>query len=250
MSSLHYYNSMTCDQKNSIALFLDSVNDFLGSGYASKKEYSFLDDSPYEPSRKAQAVEKKIDTFEVASDSLQRIINEVYVCTNCPLHKTRKLPVSGEGVREPAVLVIGEAPGAEEDKAGRPFVGPAGRLLDKMLSSIDLSREKQCFITNVVKCRPPSNRDPSPDEISSCMPFFARQLALLKPKLILSLGRISTQWLLQTDESISSLRGQWKSYQGIPFLPTYHPSALLRNESWKRPAWEDLKMFKAKLQEL
>ncbi|MDR2149319.1 MAG: uracil-DNA glycosylase [Spirochaetaceae bacterium] len=249
---------MTAERKQSLALFLATLDDLLGSGYASKREYSFSKD-PSSSDPPAQPVQEQKEQEPVAlhaalkkpvpPDSLHRIINEVYICTACPLHKTRISGVPGEGVEHPVVLVVGEGPGAQEDKTGRPFVGPAGQLLDKMLSSIDLSREKQCFITNIVKCRPPLNRDPQLEEMEACMPFFSRQLALLKPKLILSLGRIATQWLLQTNETITKLHGQWKDYKGIPFLPTYHPSALLHNEMWKRPAWEDLKILRAKLQE-
>jgi DNA polymerase len=247
---------MTAEQKYNLALFLATLEDMLCTGYASKRAYSFspdIVDAAAEPAEEQKEQEPLVSPAlqePVPPDSLSRVANEVYICTACPLHKTRTATVPGEGVEKPIVLVIGEGPGAEENKSGRPFVGPAGQLLDKMLASINLSREKQCFITNVVKCRPPFNRDPQPDEMLSCMPFLARQIDLLKPKLILSLGRISTQWLLQTDEAISRLRGQWKDYHGIPFLPTYHPSALLHNEMWKRPAWEDLKTLKARLQEL
>jgi DNA polymerase len=150
-------------------------------------------------------------------------------------------------------LVIGEGPGAEEDATGRPFVGKAGKLLDDMLASrgqIGLYRDKNCFIANVVKCRPPENRDPLPEEIAACAPFLARQIALLKPRIILAAGRISAQTLLRAEEGIGKLRGRFYDYGGIPLLPTYHPSALLRNEDLKRPAWEDLKTLRSKLSEL
>jgi DNA polymerase len=150
-------------------------------------------------------------------------------------------------------MVIGEGPGADEDAAGRPFVGRAGKLLDDMLASrgqIGLYRDKNCFIANVVKCRPPENRDPLPEETAACAPFLARQIALLKPLLILAVGRISAQTLLKTGEGIGKLRGRFYDYEGVPLLPTYHPSALLRSPELKRPVWEDLKKLRTKLTEL
>jgi DNA polymerase len=187
-------------------------------------------------------------------------------CAACALSEKRTQGVPGEGAANPLVLVIGEAPGADEDASGRPFVGKAGQLLDKMLASIGLYRRKNCFIANVVKCRPPGNRDPRPDEIVFCGRFLRRQIALLRPKAILCAGRISAQTMLRTDTGIGKLRGRFESYQpddafdgfdasggsagAIPLLATYHPSALLRDEGYKRPAWEDLKMLRTKLVEL
>ncbi len=144
-------------------------------------------------------------------------------------------------------MVVGEGPGAEEDKQGMPFVGPAGQLLDKMLASIGLSREKNAFIANVVKCRPPMNRDPAPDEQAACAPYLSRQIAVLRPRYILSAGRISTQALLGVREPVTRLRGRFHDFRGIPLLATYHPSALLRDESLKRPAWEDLKLLRDRM---
>ena len=144
----------------------------------------------------------------------------------------------------PLVLVIGEGPGADEDASGRPFVGKAGQLLDRMLGAVDLSRETNCFIANVVKCRPPNNRDPLPEEIAACAPFLDRQLALLKPRMILCLGRVAMQSLLHTDAGIGRLRGKLTVYKEFSLLGTYHPSALLRDASLKRAAWEDLKVLR------
>ena len=165
--------------------------------------------------------------------------------------------MAGEGPEELSrltnsveVMVIGEGPGADEDRQGRPFVGKAGQLLDKMLEAIQLSRKTNCYITNVVKCRPPQNRDPAPEERSCCAAFLDAQIRLLRPKMILVMGRIAAQHLLQTSDGIGKLRGRFFDYQGIPLMPTYHPSALLRDESLKRPAWEDLKRFRARLHEL
>jgi DNA polymerase len=144
-------------------------------------------------------------------------------------------------------MVVGEGPGADEDASGLPFVGPAGKLLDKMLSSIGLSRETNCFIANVVKCRPPQNRDPAADEQAACLGFLRRQIALLRPRAILCVGRIASGALLGTADGVGKLRGKWFDFEGLPLLVTYHPSALLRDDSYKRPAWEDLKLFRERL---
>ena len=189
--------------------------------------------------------------------SMQEIYAAVAQCSACVLGQTRTHPVAGEGPEELSrltnsveVMVIGEGPGADEDRQGRPFVGRAGQLLDKMLEAIQLSRKTNCYITNVVKCRPPQNRDPAPEERSCCAAFLDAQIRFLRPKMILVMGRIAAQHLLQTSDGIGKLRGRFFDYQGIPLMPTYHPSALLRDESLKRPAWEDLKRFRARLHEL
>lgn len=182
--------------------------------------------------------------------TLDSIAQKIAVCQNCILAKTRKHAVPGEGVPNPAVLVIGEGPGADEDAQGRPFVGKAGQLLDKMLAAIQLDRAKNCFIANIVKCRPPMNRDPSPEECAACSAFLQAQIHVLKPKMILALGRIALQKLQDTSIGITKMHGKLLDYNGIPFMATFHPSALLRDETYKRPAWEDLKMFRAKLLEL
>ena len=189
--------------------------------------------------------------------SMQEIYTAVAQCSACVLGQTRTHPVAGEGPEELSrltnsveVMVIGEGPGADEDRQGRPCVGRAGQLLDKMLEAIQLSRKTNCYITNVVKCRPPQNRDPAPEERSCCAAFLDAQIRLLRPKMILVMGRIAAQHLLQTSDGIGKLRGRFFDYQGIPLMPTYHPSALLRDESLKRPAWEDLKRFRARLHEL
>ncbi|MDR1126843.1 MAG: uracil-DNA glycosylase [Treponema sp.] len=226
---------MNVNEKQSIALFLDTAEDFLRDGHW-----------------RDRAMPQWTDDEEGASsdqppDSLEKIAEEVRACSDCGLCALRILAVPGEGAREPVVLVVGEAPGAEEDSVGRPFVGRAGKLLDKMLASIGLSRQSNCFIANMVKCRPPGNRDPLPDEIAACGRFFSRQFALLQPKVVLCVGRIAAQALLKTNEGIGNLRGRFFDYNGVPLIATFHPSALLRSESLKRPAWEDLKVLKAKL---
>lgn len=183
---------------------------------------------------------------EVCTDTVETIAAEVARCRLCPLHETRTCAVPGAGVPHPLVMVVGEGPGADEDQTGQPFVGKAGNLLDKMLAAIDLSRANNTFITNVVKCRPPGNRDPHPDsEVTPCIPYLDRQITVLQPTIILVLGRIALHNLVHTTDGIGKLHGQILSYRSIPLMPTYHPSALLRDETLKRPAWEDLKRLRS-----
>lgn len=161
-------------------------------------------------------------------------------CTGCELHKTRTQGVPGVGDESAEWLVIGEAPGADEDAQGEPFVGQAGRLLDAMLAAIGLARGDNVYIANVLKSRPPGNRNPAPEEIAACMPYLERQVQLIQPKIILALGRFAAQTLLDTEEAIGRLRGRVHRYQGIPLVVTYHPAYLLRNLPDKEKAWEDL----------
>ncbi len=178
---------------------------------------------------------------------LDSIAHKIASCQRCQLCAGRTNTVPGIGVARPLVMVIGEAPGHDEDVRGEPFVGAAGQLLDKMLASIQLGRHDNCFIANIVKCRPHGNRDPLPEEAAACASFLQAQIHILQPRSILTVGRIAVQNLLNTSVGINRLRGQFYEYNGIPLLPTYHPSALLRNEDLKRPAWEDLKLFRTKL---
>ena len=156
--------------------------------------------------------------------------------------------VFGVGNPRARVVFVGEAPGREEDEKGEPFVGEAGRLLDRILFAMGLTRE-EVYICNVEKCRPPGNRDPSPEEIAACEPFLKRQLAAIRPQLIVTLGRFAAQTLLREATPIGRLRGCWREYQGIPLMPTYHPAFLLRNPSGKREVWEDMKQVMARLRE-
>lgn len=165
---------------------------------------------------------------------------EVSGCTKCGLHKTRTQTVFGVGDESADWMLIGEAPGAEEDRLGDPFVGQAGRLLDNMLAAIGLSRRKNVYIANVLKCRPPGNRNPAPDEVEQCTPYLLRQIELIQPKLIVAMGRFAAQTLLATDASIASLRGRVHRYAGVPLIVTYHPAYLLRTLEDKAKAWEDL----------
>jgi len=164
----------------------------------------------------------------------------VAACEACGLRKTCTQTVFGVGDEQADWLLVGEAPGAEEDARGEPFVGQAGRLLDNMLAAIGLSRGDNVYICNVLKCRPPGNRNPEPYEVAQCSPHLLRQLELIKPKLILAMGRFAVQTLLGTESSIASLRGRLHRYQGVPLIVTYHPAYLLRNLPDKAKAWEDL----------
>ena len=178
-------------------------------------------------------------------ETLEHIEGEVLRCAKCRLALNRKYAAFGEGVLTPEVLVVGEGPGEEEDKQARPFVGPAGKLLDRMLAAVDLDRGRNCYITNIVKCRPPMNRDPAPDERETCLPYLERQIRFLRPKVILALGRTAAQTLLKSERGVAALRGTLHDRRGVPLLVTYHPSAILRDEALKRPAWEDLKRLRA-----
>lgn len=161
-------------------------------------------------------------------------------CTSCRLCEKRTNTVFGVGDREADWMLIGEAPGENEDKQGEPFVGQAGKLLDNMLQSLALKRGDNVYIANVIKCRPPGNRNPEPDEVARCEPYLQRQVALVKPKLIVALGRFAAQTLLKTDASIASLRGRVHTYEGVPVIVTYHPAYLLRSLQDKSKAWADL----------
>ncbi|MDP2790684.1 MAG: uracil-DNA glycosylase [Rectinemataceae bacterium] len=176
--------------------------------------------------------------------TIEALQAKALACTACPLASGRNNVVFGQGVAAPTVLIVGEGPGAEEDRLGQPFVGASGQLLDKMLGSIGLSRTENCYIANVVKCRPPNNREPAPDERAACMPYLREQIKLLAPKAILCAGRTAAQALLGTTEGINRLRNRALEYEGIPVVATFHPSALLRDETLKRPAWEDLKRLR------
>jgi uracil-DNA glycosylase family 4 len=176
-------------------------------------------------------------------DSLQGLNEQISGCLKCELGQTRTNFVFGVGNPKSPVMFIGEAPGAEEDARGEPFVGRAGQLLNKIIEAVGMKRE-DVYICNILKCRPPNNRDPLPAEMELCSPYLMKQIELIKPKFIICLGRISAQWLLQTNGTLTSLRGKFHDFQGAKLIVTYHPAALLRNPNWKRPAWDDMKMFK------
>jgi uracil-DNA glycosylase family 4 len=173
--------------------------------------------------------------------SLTELSTAISTCTLCPLYKDAKNPVPGEGNPHAGFMCVGEAPGASEDELGRPFVGQAGQLLDKILAAIKLSRN-EVYICNVLKHRPPGNRNPMPDEVQACSPYLLRQIELIQPRVIVALGTFAAQTLLNTREGIGKLRGRIHRYYGVPLIVTYHPAALLRNPSWKKPTWEDVQL--------
>ena len=176
-----------------------------------------------------------------ALPDLAALATMVAACEKCGLHVTRHLTVPGEGDPRAGFVVVGEAPGATEDETGRPFVGRAGKLLDDILKAIGFARE-QVFICNVLKCRPPGNRDPEPIEVAACSPFLHRQLELVGPRVILAMGRPAAATLLGSTASLADLRQKVHTYRGIPLIVTYHPAALLRNPNWKRPTWDDVRL--------
>lgn len=233
---------MTSAEKSELFAFLNTAEGWI-SGYRMNIPAPSFTDSP----------EQDIDTIGMEPcefASIDLLAEAVRSCQACRLCETRTLAVPGEGpadISAARVMVIGEGPGADEDSSGRPFVGKAGQLLDKMLLAIDLSRTTNCYIANIVKCRPPQNREPAPDESAACIHFLKCQIALVKPVMILAVGRTAAQNLLGTTDGINKLRGRFFDFGGILLLPTFHPSALLRDETLKRPAWEDLKLFRAEL---
>ena len=253
---------MTKDDKIKIYNLLKTASDNL-CGYASPdfagEMPEFLDDITVSGEQLAVSGEQlavsgagsagKIpeSTQNAVDSTLSNINKKISECKRCALCANRHNVVPGMGVENPLVLVIGEGPGEEEDKQGKPFVGPAGQLLDKMLGAIGLSREKNCYIANIVKCRPPANRNPLPEEADACRPFLDAQIAALKPKAILCAGSVAVKNLFHSNDGVMKLHGQVLDFNGIPVVTTWHPSALLRAPENKRPAWEDLKVFKSVL---
>jgi DNA polymerase len=178
--------------------------------------------------------------------ALARLREEIGDCTRCKLHAGRTNVVFGDGDPRARLVFVGEGPGHDEDLSGLPFVGAAGHLLTKIIAAIGLQRQ-DVYICNVVKCRPPGNRDPEPDEVATCGPFLRRQLAILAPRVVVALGRPAAHFLLETAEPIGKLRGRFRDLGGARVMPTFHPAYLLRNESAKRPVWEDMKLVREAL---
>ncbi len=191
-----------------------------------------------------------VSTNEGKRAALAELFYSLRDCNGCALNGMRKKLVFGAGNAQAPILVVGEAPGEEEDRKGLPFVGPAGELLTKMLGAINLDRSKDVFITNVLKCRPPGNRNPEVSEIQACSPVLQRQIAIIAPKAILLLGRVAAQEVLKTSAGVRELREKTHDYNGIPCTVTYHPSMLLRNSRFKVFAWEDLKRFRELIRQL
>jgi uracil-DNA glycosylase family 4 len=183
---------------------------------------------------------------KIPGETLLKVREDLGECTRCKLHKTRNKIVFGDGSAKAQLVFVGEGPGADEDAQGLPFVGRAGKLLTQMIEAMGLQRS-DVYICNVVKCRPPGNRQPEPDEVEKCSPFLFRQLDVLQPKVIVCLGATAAQTLLQTNRGISHFRGQWMDFRGYKMLATYHPAYLLRNPAAKGDVWKDLQKVMAEL---
>lgn len=191
-----------------------------------------------EPQEKAKVVASRI-----GSAGYEELREAALACTRCRLAEGRRTVVFSDGNPAGRLMVVGEAPGAREDATGLPFVGQAGKLLDLMLASVALSRKDSVYICNVLKCRPPGNRNPLQDEIESCAPLLKRQIELVAPEVLLAVGSFAAQWLTGSTKALGRLRGEVYGYQGVPLVVTYHPAALLRNPGWSRLAWEDLQLL-------
>jgi len=187
--------------------------------------------------------EQKIILSEDNQSLLDKVVEEMGECKRCKLHPMRKNIVFGVGSSNARLMFVGEAPGAEEDEQGIPFVGKAGHLLTKIIEAIDLKRS-DVYIANIIKCRPPSNRNPDEDEITTCIPFLKKQIEIIAPEIVCTLGNIATRSLLDTDIGVTKLRGRFHERSGLKIMPTYHPSYLLRDQSKKRETWEDMKKVK------
>lgn len=200
---------------------------------------------------KVERVKKNIEDNAIDSKEYEPDLNEVCRdmadCKLCPLGKTRRNLVFGDGNHQAKVVFVGEAPGADEDEQGLPFVGRAGQLLTKIIEAMGLQR-KDVYICNILKCRPPQNRNPLPEEITACEPFLKKQLKIISPRIICALGTFAAKTLLKTEVPITVLRGRFHSYEGIPLMPTYHPAYLLRNPSAKKLVWEDVQLIMKELQ--
>lgn len=182
--------------------------------------------------------------------TMDELSKEISGCTRCRLHRNRTNTVLGEGNTSARIMFVGEAPGADEDRLGRPFVGKAGQLLDKALNALDFSREKNFYICNICKCRPENNRTPAEDEAEACLPFLRNQVAIIRPKIIVCLGATSVKYIIDRQARITSVRGSWFERKGYYITATFHPAALFRDESKKRLFWEDLKKVKEKYDEI
>ncbi len=239
--------------KDQQAIFGDDLFEEKANLAKSKTTAPVKEITPRETSRRTTAVKEPIakplaskNAFKSnweKSESLDELNSLICNCTNCVLHKGRNKFVFGSGNPNADVMVIGEGPGAEEDKQGLPFVGRAGQLLTDILKAIKFSRD-EVFIGNIVKCRPPDNRTPLPEEMDTCIPYLAKQIELIKPKLILCLGLTAAKGLLKKKDSLTSLRGQVFEYEGIKTMVTFHPAALLRNPNWKKDCWVDVQKFR------
>ncbi|MGL4982874.1 MAG: uracil-DNA glycosylase [Treponemataceae bacterium] len=221
---------MDAQTKSDLYNFFSTVDAFINETPLQQMDVLFTDDS-IKPSMK----------------TLEEVNSLITTCTECKLSCERNNPIFGEGVHNPLALVIGDAPNAEQDASSQIFVGEEGQLLDKMLASISLSSKLNCFITHGVKCTSPNNREPEADEFNACASFLHAQIRILQPKLILCVGAIALRYFFCCQKSLDEVHGQFFDCQGIPFMPTYNSRVLLTNDTYKRPAWEDLKLFRNRL---
>ena len=209
-----------------------------------KSEAAEVKKNPAAPVQRSAVVQTE-NVSQVSASTIAQLQELLKDCQRCGLCRRRKNIVFGEGDPEAKLMFIGEAPGYDEDIQGRPFVGKAGELLNKMITAMQFTRE-EVYIANVIKCRPDDNRTPNPVEVDACIPFLRRQIEIIRPEVIVVLGAVAAKTLLDTDSGISRLRGKWCSYENIPVMPTFHPAYLLRNESSKKEAWKDLQQVMAR----
>lgn len=226
------------------------ANEIRATLAAARSQFEYLTDLGFAEQKVAAPAGPAVQNAGAAipgSETLDAIFNELGDCQRCALGASRTKLVYGVGNPNARLVFVGEAPGREEDLQGEPFVGEAGQLLDRILQAMGLHRD-DVYLCNLLKCRPPNNRDPQPDEVATCEAFLLRQIAAIRPQVIVGLGRFAVHSLLKTNAPISKLRGEWQSYQGIPLMPTYHPAYLLRNPEGKRDVWDDMKQVLRRLQ--
>ena len=226
------------------------ANEIRATLAAARSQFEYLTDLGFEEHKLTVPEGSDVQNAEAAnpdSAALDAIFNELGNCQRCGLGASRTKLAYGVGNPNARLVLVGDAPGREEDLQGEPFVGEAGQLLDRILQAMGLHRN-DVYICNVLKCRPPNNRDPQPEEGATCEAFLVRQIAAVRPQVIIALGRFAVHSLLKTNAPISKLRGEWQSYQGIPLMPTYHPAYLLNNPEGKRDVWDDMKQVLRRLQ--
>lgn len=226
------------------------ANEIRATLAAARSQFEYLNDLGFAEQKVTSPAGSDVQNAKAAipgGETLDAVFNDLGDCQRCGLGASRTKLVYGVGNPNARLVLVGEAPGREEDLQGEPFVGEAGRLLDRILQAMGLHRD-DVYLCNVLKCRPPNNRDPQPDEVATCEAFLVRQLAAIRPQVIIGLGRFAVHSLLKTNAPISKLRGEWQSYQGIPLMPTYHPAYLLSNPEAKRDVWDDMKQVLRRLQ--
>ncbi len=226
------------------------ANEIRATLAAARSQFEYLADLGFEEQQVAAPARTETHNPQAVTpgmETLDDVMNDLGDCRRCGLAASRTKLVYGVGNPNARLVLVGEAPGREEDLQGQPFVGEAGKLLDKILQAMGMHRD-EVYICNVLKCRPPNNRDPQPEEVATCEAFLVRQLAAIRPQVIIGLGRFAVHSLLKTNVPISRLRGEWQSYQGIALMPTYHPAYLLRNPEGKRDVWDDMKQVLRRLQ--